>query len=1017
MKSSRRTSTFLSEAARNMAIVLTLAWLLITSPALHGGNFYAGTSPTNVPWPGGVVPYQFTNLTAAQQTTFLDGLREWELAGGVHFVPYSNQTRWILFSYNTNFQDYVSGGSYSPQMVTVSSLSRAQVCHEMGHSFGFTHENIRIDKTNYITVLTNNIYNESSNIYWFTIDPTSVTNGNYDYESVMHLGWNFDSVNTNSATQVPTAPYFPKYQYRMGNLCLSPGDRAALKYLYGAPLVPLTNVVTTTADVGPNSLRAAMYYVTDNPGTTVRFNIPTNDPGYSNGVYNIHLTGHLPPLASNGMVIDGSTQPGFTGNPHLVVDGSQIIPDTATSNTGLLIYSASNQVKNIVFQGFNWNGLTLEYSGATNNTIAGCWIGLAANGSNSAANAFQGIFFTQGAGHNTIGGTNALARNVISGNGQYGLWMSDTNTTGNVILGNYIGTDATGSFAVPNPSGGITILTNGTGHVIGGATTNARNVISGNGSPGVFLSGPNVSNNLVEGNYIGLNAAGTAGIPNNSAGIYVNAGATSNAVINNVISSNNNIGLYISDPGTSGNVFQGNFIGTDSTGKLALANPYEGVALQGGATSNLIGGTTPGAANVISGNYYGLVVYGTGTSGNVIEGNLIGVDITGKTELANAYEGLAMGSGTSSNTIGGTATGAGNVISGNYYNVVVLDPGTTGNLFEGNYIGVDITGKATLTNQYQGFVIGNGAASNIIGGTVASAANVISGNDIGVTISDTGTSGNLFEGNLIGMDVTGTNGLGNAFNNIQVQNGASGNVIGGTGVGQGNVIAFSPGDGVGLFGSSVTNISIRGNSIFSNGYGIGLNGGANDSQNSPAITNAHGYSTSTTVMGTLSSTANSSFFIDVYRNLPVAPSQGQYYLGTVSVTTDGSGNATFALTNYSANYSGDYFTATATSASGNTSQFSAYVTATNVPAPSAQFANSSAWHTNGFVFTLALATNFSYHVQTATNLSANPIVWSNLTNFTANQFLAHVDRPHRHEFPRAFLPRRVAVRHTTYAAE
>ena len=142
-------------------------WMWAASP-LPAGNFYAGTSPANVPWPGGIVPYEFTNtLTAAQTNTYLNGLREWELAANVKFVPHTNQANWILFSYNTNFLDFVSGGSYSPQMVTVSSLSRAQVCHEMGHSFGFNHENIRPDATNYIAVLTNNIADEPSNIYWF----------------------------------------------------------------------------------------------------------------------------------------------------------------------------------------------------------------------------------------------------------------------------------------------------------------------------------------------------------------------------------------------------------------------------------------------------------------------------------------------------------------------------------------------------------------------------------------------------------------------------------------------------------------------------------------------------------------------------------------------------------------------------------------------------------------------------------------------------------------------------------
>jgi hypothetical protein len=976
-----------------------LAVLVVVFPRLaSAGNFYSGISPATVPWPGGIVPYEFTNtLTAAQKQTFMDGLREWELAANVTYVPHTNQTHWVMFTYNTNWIDNVSDTT-NPQVVTVASLSRAQVCHEMGHSFGFTHENIRPDATNFITVLTNNI-NEPSNIFFFTIDPTSVTNGSYDFESVMHLGWDFESTNFGVApTQTPKPPYFPRYQFRMGNFCLSPGDRAALAYLYGPPAVPLTNIVTTTLDSGPGSLRAALYYIEDHPGTVVSFNIPNTDPGYSNGVYNIHLSGCLPPLADNGMVIDGSTQPGFAGRPLIVVDGSQIIPETQTSTSGLLIYSSSNQVKDVSFSGFNWNGLTFEYADATNNTIAGCWLGLGPGGTNAAPNAYQGILIGEGAGHNVIGGTNAAARNVISGNSQYGIYVSDTNAPGNVILGDYIGTDPGGSFSVSNLVGGIAILTNGVGEVIGGTAAGAGNLISGNGGAGIFLSGAGVSNNIVCGNDIGLNAAGAGGAPDtaaifNSSGIEVTAGASSNAILDNVISSNY-VGLFISDPGTAGNLVAGNFIGTDITGRKAVANGYEGLAIANGAGPNLIGGTTAGARNIISGNYYGVVITGPDTGGNVIEGNFIGPDVSGTNEVPGVYEGLALGGSAVDNTIGGTAAGAGNVISGNYFDVVVRDPGTGGNLFQGNFIGPDATGKAALTNQYEGFALGNEASSNFIGGTVAGAGNLISGDYVGVYIGDTNTSANLFQGNLIGVDVTGTNALGNGYLDVEFANGANDNIVGEVAPGAGNVIANAAVYGVALYNAGTTNNAVRGNTIYSNSAGgIYLDGfnavgpgvlpGPNDLQNYPVITNAYGHAATTIVSGTFSSLTNRTFFIDVYRNPARDPSgqgQGRFYVGTVSVTTDGSGNATFALTNTTGNYAGQVLSATATSAGGDTSEFSADVTATNTP--SATFNGPFVLRPGGFVLGLTLATNFGYHLQAATNLAA-PITWVNLTNFTA----------------------------------
>jgi hypothetical protein len=986
--------------ARLFRLRLGAVFFLLHSWTASAGNFYAGTSPANVPWPGGIVPYQFTNsLTAAQTNTYLAGLREWELAANVKFVPYTNQSRWILFTYNTNFQDSVSGGGYSPQVVTVSSLSRAQVGHEMGHSFGFNHENIRPDAAHFISVLTNNII--PGDLFYFQIDPTTVTNGPYDYESVMHLGWDFASTNFGMlATQQPKPPNFPRYQFRMGNFCLSPGDRAALAFLYGPPAVPLTNIVTTTADVGSGSLRAAIYYATDHAGSIVKFNISTNDPGYSNGVFHIHLTGMLPPLAANGLVIDGSTQPGFAGKPLIVVDASQIIPETFTSDT-VLIYSSSNQIKNISFTGFDWNGITLVYADATNNTISGCWLGVDATGTNAAPNVYQGILLASGASGNVIGGTSALARNVISGNAQYGVCITDSNTMGNIVLGNYIGTDASGSNALANQLSGVLIGGGASGNTIGGNYALTRNIISGNAQYGIYLT--NTTGNFIYGNYLGVNVGGQTALGNALSGIAL-FGGSQNSIggpglgEGNVLSGNGNYGLDIRNPVAAQNIVQLNLVGLGAGGTNGVGNALGGVHLGSGAQSNTIGTTL--ARNVISGNgTAGVFLTEASTSGNLIQGNYIGTDITGTNAFPNTLAGVYLPDGASGNVIGGTSQYARNVISGNYYGVYIAGAGG-GNVIEGNYIGVTPDGSRAVGSAFTGVILFGGTTNNLIGGAAGGAGNLLSGSwGYGVYIAGAGTAGNVVQGNVIGADATGTNALGNGYANILLQLGTTNNVIGGTGAGAGNEIAFSGGAGVLLLNAETTNNAIRGNAIFNNGF-LGINfsnttvaanhagflAGPNNMENYPVINQAFGAGFSSIVQGTLNSLAGRNYLIDVYRSPATDFSgygQGQFYVGTVSVTTDGSGNASFALTNNSGNFAGQYFSATATDANGNTSEFSADVLAANVPAAAAQFGPPFIGRTNGFIFNLTLVTNFSYHIQAATNLAANPISWVSLTNFTA----------------------------------
>jgi titin len=663
-------------------------------------------------------------------------------------------------------------------------------------------------------------------------------------------------------------------------------------------------------------------------------------------------------------------------------------PGTAT---GLLIYSSGNQIKNLSFSGFNWNGLTLLYPDATNNTISGCWFGLDFTGTNAALNAYQGIFIANGAGGNLIGGTNSdgSGRNVLSGNSQYGIFITDSNTTGNVVLGNYIGTDFSGSNALANGLSGVFIGNGSSSNTLGSTNPAGRNIISGNTQYGIYLT--STTGNVISGNYLGMNAGGETALGNRLSGVALFGGSQNliggtGAGAGNVLSGNGEYGIDIANPVATGNFIQGNLIGLDAAGTNGIGNGtgYGGVLLDSGATTNTIGGTVAGARNVISGNNLaGIFFNGATTSGNLIEGNYIGTDITGTNAVPNTLAGVYLPYGTPGNVIGGTVAGARNVISGNNsYGVYLAGPATSGNVVEGNYIGTSPDGAHAVGSTFAGVIIFAGANNNTIGGAVTGAGNVISGFfGYGLYLSGVGTTGNWIEGNNIGADATGTNALSNGVGLI-LFGGTSNNIIGlkPGGSGSGNQIAFNYNDGVRVGDTNTAGISIRGNSIFGNGgLGIDLLNNGNDQQSSPVITNAVGYATSTVVSGTLHSLTNGTLLIDVYRNPAANPTEGEFYAGTVSVTTDGSGNAGFIFT-VAGNYAGQYVTATATSATGDTSEFSAGLLAVNGPA--AQFTGPFLSGAGGFAFSLTWQTNFSYHIQAATNL-VSPVAWTDLTNFTA----------------------------------
>ncbi|HEX8141546.1 MAG TPA: DUF4394 domain-containing protein [Pyrinomonadaceae bacterium] len=396
-------------------------------------------------------------------------------------------------------------------------------------------------------------------------------------------------------------------------------------------------------------------------------------------------------------------------------------------------------------------------------------------------------------------------------------------------------------------------------------------------------------------------------------------------------------GAAISLQGAGGNLINGVYLGTDPTGTIKRANGAGGIDISN-SPNNLIGGVTANARNLISGNNSsGVVMNGAGSTGNVLTSSLIGTNAAGTAALGNA-QGVSILGGTS-NTIGGTTAEARNVISGNN-NGVVLSGGATLNVVQGNYIGTNAAGTAAVSNGTGIFTLGN-TPNNLIGGTVAGARNVISGNSVGLFLA--GAAGGVntrVEGNFIGTDASGTANIGNSVG-VDFFEGSSNNLIGGTAAGAGNVIAFNNGRGVLV--ESGTGNQILGNSIFSTGGSPGLgielgfdgvtpndaldtDTGPNNLQNYPVLTSTTSAGGDTTIAGTLNSTPSTSFRIEFFSNTAIDPSgfgEGQTFIGSTTVTTDASGNASFSVNTGSPTPTGRFITATATSnVTGDTSEFS-----------------------------------------------------------------------------------------------
>ncbi len=396
---------------------------------------------------------------------------------------------------------------------------------------------------------------------------------------------------------------------------------------------------------------------------------------------------------------------------------------------------------------------------------------------------------------------------------------------------------------------------------------------------GAILEGLEIFNNGQHGIYVGPNFSATQ----NSRNLRIGGDQPQHR---NLIYSNGLDGIAIvALPNNDRFPNQGidilnNYIGTQN-GTTDNGNNRNGIYLEN-AFGVIIGDATGATRNIISGNNGdGVKLVGEKTVSNEVIGNFIGTDLSGGSPLGNSDVGITLVGGVGAatdyisqgpNRIG--RPGLGNVISSNQFGMFISDNNTSKNVIEGNRIGTNVGGNSNLGNTADGIFIGAGTSDNIVGGSANGAGNLIAFNRAGIR-ADNGIR-NRFQQNRI-------------FSNTQL----------GIDLGTLGVTPNDPGDG---------------------------DTGANGLLNFPVITYVNAQNSSVRIEGTYNSAPNQTYTLEFFGNTAVDPTgygEGRNFLGQTSVTTDGSGNASFNV-EYPVNIAstGTWVTATATDSNNNTSEYS-----------------------------------------------------------------------------------------------
>ncbi len=692
--------------------------------------------------------------------------------------------------------------------------------------------------------------------------------------------------------------------------------------------------VTNVSDSGPGSLRQAILDANAHPNVldqpdVIRFSIPGPVP------YTIALASPLPDI-TEGVDIDGGAPIVSSLVPWVVIDGAAI----SGPADGLRILGDGSVINRLNIRNFAGNGMFIN---ADRTLITNNVIGTDVNGVTKFGNSGHGIVIQDGS-------NNQLKANLISGNGQNGIAVFGDTADGNRILDNKIGTNADGTAAIANSGNGILITD-------GDSNTVENNLLSGNGQSGVVLSGTATLNTLT-GNKIGTRASGTAALPNQADGIVVqslrNKIGGNTATLRNLISGNAKNGITVSSRGGSNTVIEGNYIGTDISGRLRIPNGVDGIRVFNSAKVRIGSSTDAAAGNVISGNGgSGVVFSAAGTSGGLVLGNRIGISADGLSALGNTDNGVLLVNGANDIQIGGNKANSRNIISSNGSSGVFISSDARRNQVSRNRIGINLSGG----------VRGNGVAgvtiqgsNNTIGGVNAAFANIIAGNVQGIALTGTAAKGNTISFNTIGSTTAPNTGRG-----IQITNGASANSIG-----PGNTIRRNE-TGILIDQTSFEN-RITENSISENlNLGIDLLGPRGATANDPGDADTGGnrlqnfpqFTSSPVLFG---SDIEVSFTVNTLPTQAAYPltieffvsdggSEGAKFLGRVFFTetnfNGGSKTITLAGQGTGLTVGTSKIVATATDALGNTSEFSVQrsLVASTLPAiaPTLQSAAAAIW--------------------------------------------------------------------------